>query len=108
MKIAQVLLGAFAFAAVSCINVEYNLKHARVPPEARLSRSEVAQIVAAVTRKAHLVIVGITRWDSEGGRDQVIVYCSEPGLQLLVFTLEKAPGGQWEIVRSDRGSIMVL
>ena len=108
MKITQVLLGALALSLLSCISVEYNLKHARVAPEARLSRSEVEQIVGTVTTKAYLVILGITRRHSEGGRDQVIVYCSEPGLHLLVFTLEKVSGGQWEIVGSDRGSIMVL
>jgi hypothetical protein len=91
----------------SCVSYRYNLEHAYVSPDAKLSRSEVEQIVQTVTEKSRLMIIGITRWHHED-RDEVIVYTDLAEEGLMVYHLERSTGGPWRIVSSGQGLVMAL
>ena|ERR1700726_3707067 len=88
---------------------EWNMQHAYIAPRAKLSQSEVEQIIRTVTQKSLSTVIGITRTTELGRPDELVVYTNlvqEDGT-MMVYNLRKQHDGVWQIVDSGVGTIIV-
>jgi hypothetical protein len=89
--------------------LEWNLKHAVVHKNVRLPQSEIEQIIRTVSNKSIFPILSITQGRTKEG-DIVNVYTDlEHGPQrYMVYQLVKQSDGQWHIIFSGSGSIILI
>jgi hypothetical protein len=103
----KVLVLAACVALTACTGsiYRYNIQHARISPEAKLSPSEIEQVIRTVTNKSLRLIVGVTRYHHTG---EVVVYTDDADEGLMVYYLRKSADGSWRITHYERGSLMAL
>ncbi len=107
---ARVVPVAFVFFLCGCASALYdwNIQHAEISTEARLTHAEVDQIIRTVTQKSLSTILCITRRIGGHG-DDIVVYTllqRDPD-RFMAYHLEKDAGGVWQIISYGVGSIIV-
>lgn len=86
------------------------MKHAVVHKTVRLPRAEVEQIIRVVSQESIFSILLITGGKTRQGDYEVSVYTdlSHDPQRYMVYDLQKQANGQWHIVFSGEGSIIVV
>jgi hypothetical protein len=92
------------------VRLEWNLKHAVVYKNVRLPQAEVEQVIRIVSMESIFPILLITREKTKRGGDRVIVYTdlSHDPQRYMVYELQKQADGQWHVVFSGNGSIIII
>jgi hypothetical protein len=99
-----------ASCASPSTRLEWNLKRAVVHKSVRLPRADVEQIIRVVSRESIFPILLITGGKTERGDYEVTVYTdlSHDPQRYMEYDLQKRADGQWHIVSSGEGSIIVV
>ena len=100
---------AFAGCASPGTRLEWNLKNAVVHKNVHLPRTEVDQIIRIVSRESIFPILLITENKTKDGIMVKVYTDLEHGPQrYMVYELQKQADGQWHIVFSGNGSIILI